>query len=133
MNTKQYFPDGFQLFKNNHCVFIQLLPVGISLEKMMNQKEVLTKHGIQILEQLLRAIFYLQTCKVAHREIQPKNIYVSEDFKSIKLIGYHQCCHLENTTSYIESGTYPYFHRINSTWAPYDLSWDLFSFAVVAY
>jgi len=70
---------------------------------------------------------------MAHRNIQPKNIIVSHDFKKIELIGFQLCCNEKNENVYTSKGDFPYFRGRDHPWFQSSIKWDLFSFSIVAF
>lgn len=68
--------------------------------------------AIIILKQLLDVVAYLHSSGVCHRDISPRNILLSEDFSTLKLIDFGVSKHIGTEESYFQmispTGVYDY-------------------------
>jgi serine/threonine protein kinase len=99
----------------------------------MGEKDVLVKHGVNILKMLNEAIGRLHIRGYAHRNITPDNILISPDYKELKLIGFNLCHHKDRHVTAFVYGTLPYWNSENRHWSVASHRWDFMSFGIICF
>jgi serine/threonine protein kinase len=81
---------------------------------------------------LLEQVFAINTHGFAHRDLHPGNIWISEDFDDVQIIGFYNACSSSRKRDIIATGTPPYFLNRHGCWSPGSFRWDLHAWAVIA-
>ena len=80
----------------NYYLFMEYCR-GISLQVMLNRDESIPERHIQIIfKQLIQALSYLHSNKVAHRDIKPDNIIIN-NMHQLKLVDFGLCTNNSGT------------------------------------
>jgi hypothetical protein len=98
----------------------------------MPKKDLLEKHGIRILKMLLEEVFAINVQGYAHRDLHPGNVWISDSFDDIQIIGFYNACSKSRDRDIIACGTPPYFLNRHGIWSPGSFRWDLHAWAVIA-
>ena len=84
-NIPKYYDFQKDSLSNKSYLFMEYVK-GVSLDVFIENNGTLTEdQSIELLKQLVSAVKILHSNKIAHRDIKPQNIIISEDMK-LKLI-----------------------------------------------
>ena len=119
-----YFPEEYSMTKCNDALVINFERTGTPLRALMNKKELLAEHGINIMKMVVDALSYMHKKGYAHRGLTPENILISDDYKNLKLIGFNQTHHWERDISQFPPESLPYSHNKDKHWGVASPRWD---------
>lgn len=117
----------------NYYLFMEYCR-GASLQSMLNRDGLIPERLIQIIfKQLIQALFYLHSNKIAHRDIKPDNIIINNAHQ-LKLVDFGLCTNNANSLRETFCGSPAYAAPECICRKPYDAtSSDIWSAGVVLY
>jgi serine/threonine protein kinase len=127
------FPHDFELKRSNDAFVVQVESFGVSLRTLMPQKKILQRHGMNILKLLLVAINRLHSYGYAHRDLTPDNIYVSEEFDDVRILGFWKAHHKDKAAPQLKNLTMPYCNNLHKCLSPQSSMHDFKSLAIIGF
>ena len=118
--------------KNNDMIVFVHKKLSHKLKWLMPKKDLLEKHGIGILKMLLVEVFAICDNGFSHRDLHPGNVWISDAFDDLQIMGFYNACSKSRERDIIAFGTPPYFLNRHGVWPPGSIRWDLHAWAVVA-
>jgi len=129
----------FETFEDPRNIYLAMeLCVGGELfDKIIAVGHFTEADAAMVMQQILRAVFYMHELKICHRDLKPENfIFLTKDSITsnvLKLIDFGLSCHCEpGETMSTKAGT-PYYVAPQVLQGKYNTSCDLWSCGVIMY
>mmetsp|Transcript_99642 Transcript_99642/g.287651 ORF Transcript_99642/g.287651 Transcript_99642/m.287651 type:complete len:418 (+) Transcript_99642:3-1256(+) len=129
----------FETFEDQRCVYLamELCSGGELFDRIIEAGHLGEKEAATVVQQILRAIFYMHDKSVAHRDLKPENfLFVTKDALDrsvIKIIDFGLSCHFKAGESMTTRAGTPYYVAPQVLQGKYDHMCDLWSVGVIMY
>lgn len=123
------------MYKDDEKLYLVMEYVeGMELFDFVTERfKLMESEACEIIEQLVKAIRYLNTLGVCHRDLKPENIIINKNTLQIKLIDFGLSAYFDETSMLRSKVGTPYYVAPEVLDGYYSKECDMWSIGVIAY
>ena len=124
-----------ELYKDKDRLYLVMdLVEGMELFDFVTERFKLKEYeAIEIIEQLVRVIKYLNSLGIWHRDLKPENVIINKATLKIKLIDFGLSAYFDESSQLHSKVGTPYYVAPEVLDGNYNKEWDMWSIGVIAY
>jgi calcium-dependent protein kinase len=125
----------YEMYKDDEKLYLVMEYVeGQELFDFISQRfKLLESEASEIIEQLVKAIRYLNTLGVCHRDLKPENIIINQNTLQIKLIDFGLSAYFDEVSQLRSKVGTPYYVAPEVLEGDYNKECDMWSIGIITY